>query len=91
MEVADAHTYFAGELDVWAHNGRFLRMLLLCGQLYAPLIGEVADNNDPGIDLFELEFEETPTNDGPKRTQRHCPHYPPPNIRRFQIRDRGRW
>ena len=22
MEVADAHTYFAGELDVWAHNAR---------------------------------------------------------------------
>ena len=100
LEVAGAHTYFAGELEAWGHNSRKYEFALLM-QLFAGWCGEIVENISesaaPGPEIWDPEFSRTPEQPKEERKKpnskkpKSCPYYPPKDIKKVRIDDKGSW
>ena len=99
LEVADAHTYFAGEFEAWGHNSRLGERFALFCVLITTFINN-GDAGNPRDDKFssvlegELDPDQIERFNGPKnrkRPKRACPFKKEGSrITKFQIRDKKR-
>lgn len=97
LEIADAHTYFVGDLEVWGHNGR-LTPYALMAHLVAAICGEIQENQKIGKDIWDPSVtrikvqDAEPRRDLPKsKKPKSCPIYPPKDIRKANKGDKGKW
>jgi hypothetical protein len=102
LEIAEAHTYFAGELEAWGHNVSWGEVQVRLMQLVTGCFLEAANPDieiptaEGGVDVFSPDFEGDPKNPRPPRKPtgqkgKTCPLYPPKNPTNFQPRNTGKW
>ncbi|MEP6016980.1 MAG: collagen-binding domain-containing protein [Paracoccaceae bacterium] len=103
LEIAGAHTYFAGEFEAWGHNGKIARALgIVCMHFYTSFFANdpLGGPPDRPVDFSGPEEVADPDGDQKKRNDpdsrrkkrpKSCANPSGMSIRKFQIRNRGSW
>lgn len=94
LEIADAHTYFAGELEAWGHNGKIAKLFAIgCLHILSGFTEAKPGtaNEVKWVGAGELDPDTAPEKPRkPKRRRtKSCPHYlPSGRITKFLMRSK---